>query len=303
MGITLRHADMDVTVQLPRDRYLEGSVIEAQVQATADRDLAVQGGEVELVRTVTYRYRQWSPYGGSSTAPTRRSDVVSREPIRIAEYLTTGQSLMRNLRLAVPSTGPGSVSAELVQIQWFVFARVHLSDAADVNGGCEILVLSRSQDCASVALAPPVAVDRDFAALDLDIQSGRRLVPGAELSGSVTVTPRRAGSARALRLELVLQENVEHGPWLGDDPARNPSDQGKRAETVVDCVQLAGQHELERGNPRSYPFTLPVPPQLPAPSMHTPEFSLRWLLRAVLDRPLHKDPYVEVELHGLTSPD
>jgi len=172
-----------------------------------------------------------------------------------------------------------------------------------VNGGCEILVLSRSQDCASVALAPPVAVDRDFAALDLDIQSGRRLVPGAELSGSVTVTPRRAGSARALRLELVLQENVEHGPWLGDDPARNPSDQGKRAETVVDCVQLAGQHELERGNPRSYPFTLPVPPQLPAPSMHTPEFSLRWLLRAVLDRPLHKDPYVEVELHGLTSPD
>jgi len=133
--------------------------------------------------------------------------------------------------------------------------------------------------------------------------SARRLVPGSELSGSVTVTPRRAGSARALRLELVLQENVEHGPWLGDDPARNPSDQGKQAETVVDCVQLAGHHELEAGQPRSYTFTLPVPPQLPAPSMHTPEFSLRWLLRAVLDRPLHRDPYVEVELHAVTSPD
>lgn len=302
MGITLRHADMDVTVQLPRDSYIEGSVIEAQVQATADRDLAVQGGEVELVRTLTYRYRQWGPYGGSSTAPTRKSEVVSREPVPVADHLAAGQSLMRKVRLAVPSTGPGSVSAELVQIQWFVRACIHLSDAPEVNGGSEILVLSRSQDCASVTQEPPVVVDRDFAVLDLATLSERRLVPGAELSGSVTVIPRRAGSVRALRLELVLQENVKHGPWLGDDPARNPSDQGKQAETLVDCVQLAGHHELERGHPCSYPFTLPVPPQLPAPSMQTPEFSLRWLLRAVLDRPLHRDPYVEVELHGVTSP-
>jgi len=266
---------MDVTVELPRGSYVEGSVIEATVLATADRDLAVHGGDVELVRTVTYRYRQWGPYAGSSTAPTRTSEVASREPVRVAGHLAAGEPVMWKARLAVPSTGPGSVSAELEQVQWFVRVCIHVSGTQVVTGGTEVLVLSRSQDCVSVAQDPPLVVDRDFAVLQLDRLSARRLVPGSELSGSVTVTPRRAGSARALRLELVLQENVEHGPWLGDDPARNPSDQGKQAETVVDCVQLAGHHELEAGQPRSYTFTLPVPPQLPAPSMRTPEFSLR----------------------------
>ena len=303
MGITLRCAGIDVTVQLPSDTYVEGSVIEATVRATADRDVAVKAGDVELVRTVTYRYRQWGPYGGSSTAHTRKSEVVSRESVPVAGHLAAGQSLTRKVRLAVPSAGPGSVSAELVQIQWFVRVCIHVSGAPDVNGGSEILVLSRSQDRASVAQSPPVAMDRGFVVLELDRLSSRRLVPGSELSGSVTVTPRRAGSARALRLELVLLENVEHGPWLGDDPAHNPPDQGKQAETVVASTQLAGQHELEPGKPRSYPFTLPIAPQLAAPSMHTPQFSLRWILRAVLDRPLHRDPYIEVELHGVTNPD
>lgn len=80
MGITLRHAGMDVTVQLPRDSYVEGSVIEATVLANADRDLAVQGGDVELVRTVTYRYRQWGTYGDPRPLPLAhpKSSVASR---------------------------------------------------------------------------------------------------------------------------------------------------------------------------------------------------------------------------------
>jgi hypothetical protein len=49
------------------------------------------------------------------------------------------------------------------------------------------------------------------------------------------------------------------------------------------------------------PFTLRVPLPLPAPSIDTPEFTLRWLLRAVLDRPLRRDPVATVELCGTTA--
>jgi hypothetical protein len=49
----------------------------------------------------------------------------------------------------------------------------------------------------------------------------------------------RAATARGIRVELVLREVVHHGPWIGDDPARNPCDQGSEAETVVATAQLA----------------------------------------------------------------
>jgi hypothetical protein len=36
--------------------------------------------------------------------------------------------------------------------------------------------------------------------------------------------------------------------------------------------------------------------------MRTPAFSLTWTLRGVVDRQLHRDPCVAVELHAVTTP-
>ena len=84
--------------------------------------------------------------------------------------------------------------------------------------------------------------------------------------------------------------------------ARDPSDQGTEAEMVVATAQLAGCLLLDPTQPLWLPFTVPVPPRLPAPSLQTPEFTLSWVVRGVLDRALRQDPYVDVELRGVTTP-
>ena len=50
------------------------------------------------------------------------------------------------------------------------------------------------------------------------------------------------------------------------------------------------------------PFTIRAPLTLPAPSLSAPEFTLRWLLRAVLDRPRRPDPTTTLELWAATAP-
>jgi hypothetical protein len=132
--------------------------------------------------------------------------------------------------------------------------------------------------------------------------SSRRLVPGVPLSGVLTVAPLRAFSARGVRLELVLAERVLHGPWLTDDPARNPAQQDNDADTVVASLPLAEQVRLDPTGPLRVAFTLPVPSRLQAPTTRMPNFSLSWMLRGVVDQRWHKDPCVAVELHAVTAP-
>jgi hypothetical protein len=129
-----------------------------------------------------------------------------------------------------------------------------------------------------------------------------RLVPGVPLSGVVTVAPLRSASARGIRVELVLQEHVLHGPRLTDDPARNPAHEDKYADTVVASLPLADHVRLEASRPLRFEFTVPVPPRLPAPTMRMPNFTLRWMLRGVVDRQLHRDLCVAVELQAVTTP-
>jgi hypothetical protein len=137
--------------------------------------------------------------------------------------------------------------------------------------------------------------DAGFAVLGIDELSSRRLVGGVPVTGVVTVAPRQPGSARGVRVELVL---AEHVPARADEPTEEDRD----AATVITTAVVAEHVGLEPGRPARLPFTLRPPLPLPAPSISTPELVLRWLLRAVLDRPLRPDPMTTVELSGTTAP-
>ena len=136
--------------------------------------------------------------------------------------------------------------------------------------------------------------DAGFAALGIEELSSRRLSGGVLLSGAVTVTPRQSGSARGVRVELLLDEHV---PARADEPL----EEDQHATTVIATVPVAEHVDLTPGEVLRLPFTLRVPLPLPAPSTSTPEFRIRWLLRAVLDRPRRSDPATTVELFGTTA--
>ena len=68
MIIDIKSAALKLGVQLPTREFVEGSVIDAAVRGVAERDLTVAGGQVDLIRTVTYRYR----YRGRRVLPRSR---------------------------------------------------------------------------------------------------------------------------------------------------------------------------------------------------------------------------------------
>jgi hypothetical protein len=204
--------------------------------------------------------------------------------------------------LDIPPDGPGSVQTDLVEIGWAVQARLHLAKSRDAEVTKPIVVLSQARDCAPVADTPPVPDDQGCAVLGLESLSTRRLVPGVPLSGVLTVAPLRSFSARGIRVDLVLVEHVLRGPRLTDDPARNPAHEDKYADTVVVSLPLAEQVRLDPSRPLRFGFTVPVPARLPAPTMRMADFTLSWMLRGVVDRQLHRDPCVAIELHAVTTP-
>jgi Arrestin (or S-antigen), C-terminal domain len=292
---------VDLSVQLPGASFIEGSTVDATVRATAEGEVVVEGGRVELVRTLTYRYTAWSPYASPITIPARDAKVIRQAHFHPTSPLVEGRPLVQPVTLDIPPDGPGSVQTELVEIGWAVRARLHMARSRDAEVTRPIVVLSQARDCARVAQAPPVLEDQGCAVLGLESVSSRRLVPGVPLSGVLTVAPLQPASARGIRLELVLLEHVLHGPRLTDDPARNPAHEDKYADTVVASVPLAEHVRLDPSRPLRFEFTVPVPPQLPAPTMRTPNFTLSWMLRGVVDRQLHRDPCVAVELQAVTT--
>jgi hypothetical protein len=235
------------------------------------------------------------------TVPSRSSKVISQAHFHPAGPLVEGRPLVQPVALDIPSDGPGSVQTELVEIGWAVQARLHLAGSRDAQVTRPIVVLSRARDCASVADAPPVAEDQGCAVLGFEALSSRRLVPGVPLSGVLTVAPLRSFSARGIRLDLMLSEHVLHGPRLTDDPARNPAYEDKYADTAVVSLPLAEHIRLDASRPVWFGFTVPVPARLPAPTMRMANFTLSWMLRGVVDRQLHRDPSVAVELHAATT--
>ena len=303
MEVATDSASLALNVQLPGREFVEGSVIDVVVRGVAGREVTMVGGDVALIRTVTYQYRFVSAYGGFSTASDRNAEVVTRQSLPAGGRLSAGQQFLESVALAVPADGPGSVTAALLRIEWTVHARLQVEGSSDVEVTRQIRVLSRAAGRASVEGRPPMVVDRGCAVLALESLSSRRLVPGSSLLGVLTVTAQRPVSARGIRVELVLRELVHHGPWIGEDPAHNPAYQDKEKDTLVVSALLAVYLELEPSHPLRIPFTLSVPRILAAPSVQTPEVTLSWVLRGVLDRARRQDPYVEIELRGVTTAD
>jgi hypothetical protein len=276
-------------VEVAPGTVVAGQPVEVTVRFAADRPVEVDGGDVELVRAgaVAHYERGWM--GAGATISFRRSAVLDRAELDIAGPLAAGEHLVRAVRLLVPP-GEATVAGYLVQQHYGVRATLRSHGGRDHVGSAAVRVEAAAAGRDRSAGAPVVGHDAGFAALGIENLSGRRLAAGVPLSGLVTVAPRAAGGVRGARVELVLDERV---------PARRdevPLEEDRTRTTVVSSAPVAGHLDLQPGRVLRLPFTLPVPAVLPAPSISAPEFTLRWLLRAVVDRPRHRDPCATVEL-------
>jgi hypothetical protein len=258
-----------------------GQVIEVTIDHTPDAPTELVSGELELVRSavVTRRRRNWTGTGYS--VGLRSSDVITRADLDVTGSLSARTPVTRTVPLFVPATA-ATITAHLVQQDHLLRARLRTREGLAAEATLRIRVDGRAPGMYRTIEVPPVVDGADFAGLAVEEFSGPRLRAGAPLSGVLTVSPRRAGAVRSVRVDLVLAEHVRARPG-------EPLEEDCDATTVITSVRVADELHLDPATPLRLPFVLPVPEQLPAPSVSTPEFDLRWLLHAVLDRPLGRE--------------
>jgi hypothetical protein len=294
-------APISLDLDMPDRQVTEGSTLAGVVLAEAVSDLSVLGCEVALVRTTRYVHGQGSIYGGSASVPTRFTEVVAARGLPCAGLLRAGGLLTLPFSMEIPSGGPGTVSASLIQVQWAVRVRMKVDGSPPPETTRPFVVLSHALAQEAVADEPPTTVDRGVVALRFVELSSRHLAPGSAITGLLTLDALKTGVVRGLRVELLLREEVHRGPWIGNDPARNPANEAREAETVVARHVVADRIEMDPGGRVVVPFQLHAPRRLASPSLSTDQFTLAWVLRGVADRALRPDSHVEVALHGATA--
>jgi hypothetical protein len=289
----------------------EGSVVVVRVQADVRPGAAVRG-EVELLRTISVRYREPRDGGGTHLALSRTAIVVARQdlPRRVGPESHAGgagASYDVEVLLAVPADGPASADTALVSVDWALRTRLAVDGEPPTQAVEKIRVLTAAPSLERLATSPPRAESGTHAAVRVDGVASRRVSPGEVITGVVGVAPMHAGLIRTVRIDLVLRERVlrGHAPGAGEVrlPGRAAPDPRKDEEAVVASVELASGVEVtEALEQLRLPFELAVPSSIPAPSVATPYFELTWVLRAVVSRALHRDAVVELDLVVVNLP-
>ena len=294
---------MSVTLSVAHVEVVAGQSLEVWVQLAAQQPLTVRGLVVELATRLTYQHKEVGFYGGRSVAHARRTEVQATQEVPGPWPVEASEVVRLPVTVPVPARAPGTTHVPLVELTWWVTVRVNVADFAETRVSRSFVVLSRAPELLDRASAPPVLDDRGCARVAIEELSSRSAAPGRPLSGTVAISPIRRCAIQATRVQLLVRQQIHHGEWVGQDPTRNPGYQEMERDLVVAQRQIGGSVQLEPGVPVRAPFTLLLPDDLPTASVQNSNFTLEWLLRAMLDRRLRSDPYVEVPLHGRTTRD
>ena len=277
-----RRPDVDVQINVNKSAFHAGDELDARVALLPKGDFHVRSGRVELVCTETWVQRVDSQYGSSYH---RKTNALSRagETFMEDQAVRNGVPYPAELRVTLPQDALPTISGAMVQkiepgIAWAVTVDLDVARARDIKERQEVTVVPTpaSRD------ARPVPVNarstRGGCPLTLELsQSEAR--SGDRVDGSLRAEPEGDVTASEARVELVREEKF-------GNTAKNQ---------VVDQVTFERDLSLQSGDEREWSFSLDVG-RVSVPSLKTEKSSVRWLVRAVLDRSLRSDPKVEQEI-------
>lgn len=277
-----------------------GGVILATVRTVAARDVVLQGGAVSLGYMLAYRYLEGF-FGATYGRTAKRAEQVAEQPLPGPTLLREGESVEQQVLLAVPAKAPATVDSQLVLLWWSATARVRYDGTEHAAAEPVSVVVLGDGQGAELGSPEVVTGGRRPDAVTFEEITTRRIGPGSRLAGDVVVAPGRAGHLKEVRVELVLLQRVPHGPWIVADPARNPEATPNEARTVAARQVLAAAAPVAAGGPpHRWSFAFEAPDPLPAPTLVRDEFTLRWVLRAVVERRRARSTTAELEVVGGT---
>jgi hypothetical protein len=279
-------------VDVVRADVVDADRVDVVVSLTAAHDVIVDSGQVELVRTLTLSHRERNWNGAGFTVSRTTDSVLARVDLDAPGAMAARRIQHLHAVVPLPRTGEASVCGRLIQQDYAVHVRCRPGEhVAEATVGVHVPL---APDRTPLRELPAVVDDAGVAVLGFEDLPRHRLYGGVPVRGTVTVSPLAAGHARCVRVDLRM---VEHVPATAGEPLQEDLE----TSTVIASVTGAEHVELTPGRDLRLPFTLHVPDRLPAPTMRTPDFEVRWVLRAVLDRTLRRDPRVSVEFLATTT--
>ena len=278
----LRRPDVDVQISVNKSDFHAGDRVDARVALLPNGDYRVRNGRVELVCTETWVQRIDSQYGPSYH---RKTEVLSSQGETFLEDQTVRNGLpySADLKVAVPRDALPTLRGELVQkiepgIAWAVKVDLDVARARDIKASQEITVVATPAPRKERPVPTVAESTRGGCPLTLEL-SRSEARSGDRVDGTLRAVPQGDVTASEARVELVREEKF-------GNTAKNQ---------VVDQVTFERDLSLQSGEEREWSFSLEVG-RVAMPSLKTEKSSVRWLVRAVLDRSLRTDPKVEQEI-------
>ena len=278
----LRRPDVDVQISVNRSALHAGDKLDAEVRLLPKADFRVRHGRVELVCTETWVQRIDSQYGPSYH---RKTEVLSSQEETFLEDQTVrnGVPYSADLRVTVPRDALPTLRGALVQkiqpgITWAVKVDMDVARVRDIKESQEITVVATPAPRGGRPVPAVTESTRGGCPLTLELSLSEAR-SGDRVDGTLRAEPQGDVTASEARVELVREEKF-------GNTAKNQ---------VVDQVTFERDLSLQSGDEREWSFSLDVG-RVAMPSLKTEKSSVRWLVRAVLDRSLRTDPKVEQEI-------
>lgn len=287
-GLFGNKAELDVVLE--REAYLPGEVVNALIKVGGTKDLAIQGGRVELLWANRYTYHDSQNHRDETrSVTTTDEEIVATEHFLNEGTIRTGDVSEHAVALTIPRGTPPSGEGTITSTRWKVRAVLDIRRARDVNAEAELTMHSPIETHAQRAHTPLHGDSVKDCEMAFRLVS-RHVRPGDTIEGVLLFGPSQDVDTQEVRIELVRREVVPRG-------------EGNTDETTVLSGPIAGPNRYGGGARYEFPFRMPVPPQPFYPSLQTAQTSVHWILRAVVNRKLRSDYNLSAELNLYTGPD
>ena len=268
-----------IVMQAP-DHSLQGQQISLDIIVTPEEDLKPREVRVELLGEEIY-YK--TEYHTDSHGHRKLHTVKRDEPFdSIIHVLAEQPDLLKGTEqkwaclLQLPADAPCTCRGKLVDIRWTLKSIVDVPNRADLSQEKSFMVLYQPQQ---VSDSPSVPVEKSFGEVTLLLATPIVAGSGSTIKGRLSLQMKEKLGIRSIRIELVQTEVAGT----------------KTSEEVLAKVQVSGESTFTQYEAPSFDFSLDIPAQIPPTAVCT-HSSLRWKVRAVLDRKMKTDFNVEQEI-------
>jgi len=195
-----------------------------------------------------------------------------------AGHFVKGQGITIPLSLSIPPETAGTVATHNVEVEYRLEVTLEFAAGRHAKAHCTVRVLAAHEVCRRSATVPATAGHDDVVALSIENLSGREVIPGQRITGTVVAAPKQVFATKGVRVFLAL--NTKSNVLSRHTTSRYVGGTETVEDTKVAEAMLSGPGQMSPGDVIRLPFSLEVPMDLPGPSAQAETFRAVYVLVA-----------------------